>query len=91
MVYPAYARVPEIADRSRPGLAEELERMWKTPPGLRGWLSTVDHKEIGLRYIITAFGFLILGGVEALAFRREALDAHTPETGDQFRLDELEP
>ena len=59
MVYPAYARVPEIADRSRPGLAAELERMWKTPPGPRGWLSSVDHKEIGLRYLVTSFIFCL--------------------------------
>ena len=34
-----------------------------------GWLSSVDHKEIGLRYIYTAFLFLILGGIEALILR----------------------
>ena len=34
-----------------------------------GWLSTVDHKEIGIRYIVTAFLFLIAGGIEALIFR----------------------
>ena len=69
MVYPAYARVPEIADRARPGLAEELENMWKTPPGPRGWLSSVDHKEIGLRYLVTAFIFLFAGGIQALIMR----------------------
>ncbi|HEY5290605.1 MAG TPA: hypothetical protein VIJ59_11310, partial [Caulobacteraceae bacterium] len=41
-----------------------LQRMWETAPGLKGWLSSVDHKEIGKRYIITAFAFLILGGLE---------------------------
>ena len=46
-----------------------LERIWKTPEGLWGWLSTVDHKEIGLRYIVTAFVFLLIGGIEALAIR----------------------
>ena len=29
----------------------------------------VDHKEIGLRYIVTAFIFLIAGGIEALILR----------------------
>ncbi len=46
-----------------------LERIWKTPEGLWGWLSTVNHKEIGLRYIVTAFVFLAIGGIEALAIR----------------------
>ena len=37
--------------------------------GTLGSLSTVDHKTIGLRYIVTAFVFLIIGGIEALAIR----------------------
>ena len=35
-------------------LAARLERTWRRPPGIIGWLATVDHKEIGRRYIITA-------------------------------------
>jgi hypothetical protein len=31
-------------------------------PGLWGWLCTTDHKEIGRRYLVTAFIFLLLGG-----------------------------
>jgi cytochrome c oxidase subunit 1/cytochrome c oxidase subunit I+III len=88
VAYPAYERVPEIADRSRPGLAAELQRMWETPPGLRGWLSTVDHKEIGLRYLVTAFVFLIAGGIQALIMRLQLArpDAHllTPEQYNQL-------
>jgi hypothetical protein len=45
-----------------------LDKMWETAPGLYGWLASVDHKEIGIRYIITAFAFLIAGGTEALIF-----------------------
>jgi cytochrome c oxidase subunit I len=52
---------------------DELERrlthIWGTKPGLWGWLTTVDHKLIGRRYIITALGFLFLGGVAALVMR----------------------
>ena len=88
MAYPAYERVPEVADRSRPGLAAKLERLWETPPGLRGWLSTVDHKEIGLRYLVTAFVFLIAGGIQALIMRLQLAgpDAHllTPEQYNQL-------
>ena len=32
-----------------------------------GWLSSVDHKEVGRRYIVTAFVFLALAGGAALA------------------------
>jgi len=50
-------------------LATRLERAWNRPPGLLGWLATVDHKEIGRRYIVTALIFLALGGALALVMR----------------------
>src|ERR687892_1395556 len=37
--------------------------------GLVSWLTTVDHKRIGVLYGITAFAFFIIGGVEALLIR----------------------
>ncbi|HEX3738222.1 MAG TPA: cytochrome c oxidase subunit I [Terriglobales bacterium] len=48
---------------------QRLLDLWETPKTLHGWLSTVDHKEIGKRYIWTAFAFLLIGGVEALIMR----------------------
>jgi cytochrome c oxidase subunit I len=48
---------------------EKLLRIWETAPGLYGWLATVDHKTIGIRYLCTAFFFLVIGGIEALAMR----------------------
>ena len=39
--------------------------------GLSGWLSTVDHKKIGIIYIISAFAFFIVGGIEALLMRTQ--------------------
>src|SRR5215213_8889596 len=50
-------------------LEARLERTWARPPGILGWLATVDHKEIGRRYIVTALIFLALGGVLALLMR----------------------
>jgi cytochrome c oxidase subunit I len=50
-------------------LDARLTLSWRRPPGIIGWLATVDHKEIGRRYIITALIFLALGGVLALAMR----------------------
>src|SRR5947209_11043067 len=50
-------------------LAARLDRAWTRPPGILGWLATVDHKEIGRRYIVTALVFLALGGALALAMR----------------------
>ncbi|MFD0801842.1 cbb3-type cytochrome c oxidase subunit I [Streptomonospora algeriensis] len=37
------------------------------------WLSSTDHKVIGYMYLITSFGFFILGGILALVMRAELL------------------
>ncbi|MGB7435621.1 MAG: cbb3-type cytochrome c oxidase subunit I, partial [Candidatus Acidiferrum sp.] len=50
-------------------LEAKLERIWETPDTFWGWFSTVDHKEIGKRYLLTAVAFLLVGGVEALVMR----------------------
>jgi cytochrome c oxidase subunit 1 len=47
----------------------ELERAWAVPRGLIGWLSVVDHRSIGRRYIVTAFAFFVLAGVLAALMR----------------------
>src|SRR3954451_24693347 len=48
---------------------EQLKRVWQRRPGLAGWLSVTTHQQIGKRYIVTAFVFLLLGGLEALLMR----------------------
>jgi cytochrome c oxidase subunit I+III len=47
----------------------ELERSWGTPRGLYGWLSSIDHKSIGLRFIVTAFAFFGAAGLIAVLMR----------------------
>ncbi|HLH48204.1 MAG TPA: cbb3-type cytochrome c oxidase subunit I [Roseiarcus sp.] len=70
MTVAEYDRVPERVDSGyESALAHSLEETWETKPGLYGWISTVDHKEIGVRYLVTAFAFLVAGGVEALIMR----------------------
>lgn len=65
-----FDRIPQAAPRDYTSpLAEKLKQLWETKPGFVGWLASVDHKEIGIRYIVTAFIFLIVGGIEALIFR----------------------
>lgn len=39
------------------------------PTGLWSWITTVDHKRIGIMYGVTAFIFFLIGGVEALLIR----------------------
>src|SRR6185369_8660162 len=48
---------------------EELERTWARPSGVWGWFTDTDHKAIAKRYIVTAFVFFLLGGIEAALMR----------------------
>jgi cytochrome c oxidase subunit I len=68
--------------------ASRLEQLWETKPGLIGWLGTVDHKRLGKRYLVTAFLFLALGGIEALIMRlqlaRPNQNLVTPEQYNQL-------
>ncbi len=45
-------------------------------PGLWSWLATVDHKRLGIMYLVLTLLFFLVGGVAALAVRTELL---TPE------------
>jgi cytochrome c oxidase subunit 1 len=39
------------------------------------WVTTVDHKRIGVLYLVTAFGFFLLAGVMALLMRAQLAQA----------------
>jgi cytochrome c oxidase subunit 1/cytochrome c oxidase subunit I+III len=81
---------PLRTGRLAPGSVEveRLRQIWEARPGWRGWFSTVDHKTIGLRYLVTAFIFLLAGGVEALIMRvqlaRPDATLLTPEQYNQL-------
>ncbi|MFG1779491.1 cytochrome c oxidase subunit I [Micromonospora sp. NPDC049048] len=55
-----------------------LEAHWGERPSLRSWFSTVDHKRIGRRYLVTAGFFFTLAGLSALAMRTQLA---RPESG----------
>ena len=62
------------ADRISVGtdpLKTRLTDLWATPPNWLAWLSTVDHKKLGKRYIYTAFVFFVAGGIEAAIMRAQ--------------------
>ena len=69
-------------------LTERLEETWKTPKTLYGMLSTVDHKTIGKRYLVTAFAFLLLGGLDSAFLRAQLARPESrllsPELYDQL-------
>ena len=43
--------------------------------GLWSWMTTVDHKRIGILYGVSAIFFLVIGGIEALAMRMQLAQA----------------
>jgi cytochrome c oxidase subunit 1 len=59
-----------------PAEAAEHTGVWTRPlkkTGIVGFLTTVDHKKIGIAYAIGALFFLLLGGVEALIIRLQLM------------------
>ncbi|HEV2592206.1 MAG TPA: cbb3-type cytochrome c oxidase subunit I, partial [Gaiellaceae bacterium] len=53
------------------GRLTRLERQWQSRPGVLGWLTTTDHKRIGLLYFWTTLVFFGAGGIEAVAMRTQ--------------------
>jgi cytochrome c oxidase subunit I+III len=81
---PKDARIP-AAD---PEVTAALERIWATPRTAWGWLSAVNHKAVGLRYMVTSLVFFLLAGVEALLMRlqlaRPELEIIDPDLYNQL-------
>jgi cytochrome c oxidase subunit 1/cytochrome c oxidase subunit I+III len=81
---------PELPDKAewKEATAERLEEVWAEEPGLSSWISTVDHKRIGMRYFYTGFAFFVIGGIEALLIRTQLagpeLDVVGPEQFNQL-------
>jgi cytochrome c oxidase subunit I len=42
---------------------------WQKNRGITSWLTTVDHKKIGIMYLYTTFFFFVVGGIMALLVR----------------------
>src|ERR687886_292369 len=52
---------------------ERLERIWTERHGVLGWLTTTDHKRIGLLYLFASLVLFAAGGVEALLMRTQLI------------------
>src|SRR3954469_4686808 len=59
----AIVETSEVTERA------QLEPVWRPHPGIAGWFSNTLHTTIGKRYIVTAFVFFLLGGIEAALMR----------------------
>ena len=55
---------------------------------LHGWVTTVDHKKIGIMYVLMAVVFLVIAGAEAILMRlqlfRPGLSLVAPDTFNQL-------
>ncbi|MFN2616905.1 MAG: cytochrome c oxidase subunit I [Thermoleophilaceae bacterium] len=79
---------PEIAARRQAGgIARPeivLQGLRQRPRGWLEWLTTTDHKKIGLLYLYATFIFFVIGGAEALVMRLQLARPDntlvTPET-----------
>ncbi len=60
-----------VAPAPRTTDLRRLEAVWLPRPGILGWLTTVDHKRIGLMYLAATSVFFAAGGVEAMAMRTQ--------------------
>jgi cytochrome c oxidase subunit I+III len=81
----AIAMPPTPAAAERMG---RLEVMWQSRPGVLGWLTTTDHKRIGLLYFWTTLALFGAGGAEALIIRTQLAQPNehvvSPDTFDQL-------
>src|SRR3954465_1449447 len=82
------AGTPEAELKLEARAERRLRRLWRTDSALARWFATVDHKHVGERYLVTAFLFLLVGGVEALVMRLQLARADqallSPEAYDQL-------
>jgi cytochrome c oxidase subunit I+III len=69
-------------------VSQRLEATWAEPRGIVAWLSTVDHKRIGIRYLTTSLVFFLAAGIEAAIMRAQLATPRNrlvaPETYDQL-------
>lgn len=66
----------------------QLPQSLPWPTVLHDWVTTVDHKKIGIMYVLMSLVFLIIGGCEALYMRWQLIvarnDALLPDTFNQL-------
>jgi cytochrome c oxidase subunit 1/cytochrome c oxidase subunit I+III len=61
-----------ISPQAEPHI-DRLERVWGERHGVLGWLTTTDHKRIGLMYFFTSLVLFGAGGVEAMLMRTQLI------------------
>ncbi|GAB4129120.1 MAG: cytochrome c oxidase subunit I [Roseiflexaceae bacterium] len=60
-----------VVERPLGGVSTPQVPVTKEYTGWESWLTTVDHKKIGIMYMVSAFVFFVIGGIEALLMRTQ--------------------
>ncbi len=63
---------------------ERLARIWADAPGLWGFLTTVDHKRIAARYILTVVALMFIAGMLAFHMRLQLSGPNLQILGPQL-------
>ena len=71
--------------RARPRPQIIADRAEREATGWTSWITTTDHKKIGIMYLATVLVFFVLGGVEALLMRTQlAIPDNTLLTPERY-------
>src|SRR5918911_754917 len=78
----ATTAVPHVA--ARPGAVTPDHTVFAIERrGIGAWLTTPDHKKIGIMYIVSTFVFFLIGGIAALLVRTQLALPEAPPFGDE--------
>jgi len=64
-------------------LHHALTAIWRTESGFRGYLRSVNHTDLGKRFVVAAFGFFAIGGVLAMLIRAQLATPRSAFVGPQ--------
>ena len=64
-------------------LHREMDAIWRTEPGWRGVLRSVNHSDMGKRFIVAAFVFFAIGGVLAMLIRAQLATPNSAFVGPE--------
>ncbi|MEP3435377.1 MAG: cytochrome c oxidase subunit I, partial [Hoeflea sp.] len=61
-----------------------LTAIWSSEPGWKGWLSTVNHSDVGRMFIVTASFYFLVGGILAMLIRAQLATPHSVFAGPEI-------
>lgn len=64
--------------------SQKFAATWASPSGFPGWFSVVNNRPLGLRFMLTALAFFLVGGVLALLMRIQLAVSENDFLGPQL-------